>query len=77
MWRVPDGRMGEVGGGCLWQDGRGREVQGRGRVGAPRDATVYRDDRPVVLCEAGEPGGVLGGRAVEWRFVHLCLLHRG
>lgn len=38
MWRVPDGRMGEVGGGCLRQDGRGREVQGRGRVGAPRDA---------------------------------------
>lgn len=38
---------------------------------------VYRDDRPMVLREAGEPGGVLGRRAVERRFVHLCLLHRG
>lgn len=38
MWRVPDGCVGEVGGGCLWQDGRGRKVQGRGWVGAPCDA---------------------------------------
>lgn len=28
MWRVPDGSVGEVGGGCLRQDGRGREMQG-------------------------------------------------
>lgn len=39
--------------------------------------TVHRDDRPVVLREAGKPRGVLGGWAVEWRFVHLCLLHGG
>lgn len=35
-------------------------------MGAPRDAAVYRDDGPVVLCEAGEPGeswgdGLLNG----------------
>lgn len=37
---------------------------------------VHRNDRPVVLREAGEPGGVLGGWAVERRLVHLGLLHR-
>lgn len=77
MWRVPDGCVWEVGGGCLRQDGCGGEVQGRGWVGTPCDPTVNCNDGPVVLREAGEPGGVLGGRTVERRLVHLCLLHRG
>lgn len=45
--------------------------------GPPALTAVHGDDRPVVLREAGEAGGVLGRWAIERRLVHLCLLHWG
>lgn len=59
MRRVANGRVGEVGGGRLGQNGCGGEVQGRGRVGAAGDACRDgRERRSGGVCPCPGWGGV-------------------
>lgn len=68
--RVPDGRVREVSGGGLGENGGAWEVQRRGGMWTPGDTAVHCNDRSVVLCEAEAWRALLRRRAI-----HLCLLN--